>query len=63
MFVAGIIFWGGFNTALEAINTEAFCISGHEMRAYVYQEYQETIHFKNRAGVRAMCLDCHVPRP
>ena len=26
-FIAGIIFWGGFNTALEATNTEAFCIS------------------------------------
>ena len=26
-FVAGIIFWGGFNTALEVTNTEAFCIS------------------------------------
>ena len=30
-FIAGIIFWGGFNTALEATNTEAFCISCHEM--------------------------------
>jgi cytochrome c-type protein NapC len=63
MFVAGIIFWGGFNTALEATNTEGFCISCHEMRDYVYQEYQETIHYKNRTGVRATCPDCHVPRP
>ena len=30
-FVAGIIFWGGFNTALEATNTEEFCISCHQM--------------------------------
>ncbi len=63
MFVAGIIFWGGFNTALEATNTEGFCISCHEMRDYVYQEYQDTIHFKNRTGVRATCPDCHVPQP
>ena len=63
MFVAGIIFWGGFNTVLEATNTEGFCISCHEMRDYVYQEYQQTIHFKNRTGVRATCPDCHVPRP
>ena len=27
----GIIFWGGFNTAMEATNTETFCISCHEM--------------------------------
>ena len=26
-FVAGVMFWGGFNTALEATNTESFCIS------------------------------------
>ena len=25
--VLGIIFWGGFNTAMEATNTEQFCIS------------------------------------
>lgn len=63
MFVAGIVFWGGFNTVLEATNTEAFCIGCHEMREFVYQEYKETIHFKNRTGVRATCPDCHVPRP
>jgi nitrate/TMAO reductase-like tetraheme cytochrome c subunit len=58
----GIIFWGGFNWALELANTEAFCISCHEMRDNVYKELQETIHFKNRTGVRATCSDCHVPR-
>jgi cytochrome c-type protein NapC len=63
MFAAGIIYWGGFNTVLEATNTESFCISCHEMRDFVYQEYQETIHYKNRTGVRATCPDCHVPRP
>ena len=63
MFVVGIIFWGGFNTVLEATNTEAFCISCHEMRDNVYQEYRKTIHFKNPAGVRASCPDCHVPKP
>jgi nitrate/TMAO reductase-like tetraheme cytochrome c subunit len=42
-FVAGIIFWGGFNTALELTNTEEFCISCHEMRDNVYPEYKETI--------------------
>ncbi len=40
-FVMGIIFWGGFNTALEATNTEAFCISCHSMRDTVYPELQE----------------------
>jgi len=31
LFVAGIVFWGGFNWALEATNKESFCISCHEM--------------------------------
>jgi cytochrome c-type protein NapC len=59
--IGGVIFWGGFNWGLELTNTEAFCISCHEMRDNPYKELQETIHFKNRSGVRATCPDCHVP--
>ena len=54
-FVAGIIFWGGFNTAMEISNTETFCISCHEMEENVYREYQNTVHYTNRTGVRATC--------
>lgn len=61
-FVAGIIFWGGFHTAMEASNTETFCISCHEMEENVYIEYKDTIHYSNRTGVRATCPDCHVPK-
>jgi len=61
-FISGILFWGGFNTAMEATNTLEFCISCHEMRDNVYVEYKETIHYKNRTGVRAVCSDCHVPK-
>jgi len=61
-FVAGIIFWGGFNTALEMTNREEFCISCHEMKDNVYAEYKNTIHYQNRTGVRATCPDCHVPK-
>ena len=60
-FLGGIIFWGGFNTAMEATNTLEFCISCHEMEQVVYQEYKESTHYKNAAGVRAICSDCHVP--
>ncbi|WP_279146291.1 pentaheme c-type cytochrome TorC [Photobacterium carnosum] len=58
-FIAGIIFWGGFNTALEKTNTEEFCVSCHADN--VVPEYVNTIHDKNRSGVRATCPDCHVP--
>ena len=60
-FVAGVLFWGGFNTAMELTNTERFCTGCHEMRENVYAELQTTIHFTNRSGVRATCPDCHVP--
>jgi cytochrome c-type protein NapC len=60
-FLAGVMFWGGFNTALEATNTETFCISCHEMQDNVFAELKSTIHYTNRSGVRATCPDCHVP--
>jgi cytochrome c-type protein NapC len=61
--IVGVIFWGGFNTAMEVTNTLDFCISCHEMEENVFREYQKTIHYTNRSGVRAACSDCHVPRP
>lgn len=60
-FIMGIIFWGGFNTALELTNTETFCTGCHEMRDNVFVELKPTIHYSNRSGVRATCPDCHVP--
>lgn len=60
-FFGGIIFWGGFNTGMEATNRLEFCIGCHEMRDNVYPEYKQTIHYSNRTGVRAICSDCHVP--
>ena len=60
-FVGGIIFWGGFNTAMEATNTEAFCTGCHEMKDNVFEELRTTVHYTNRSGVRAICSDCHVP--
>ncbi len=60
-FVAGVMFWGGFNTTLELTNTEEFCVSCHEMGDNVFVELKPTIHYSNRSGVRASCPDCHVP--
>lgn len=60
-FIAGIIFLGGFNTAMEMTNTEQFCTGCHEMRDNVFAELKSTIHYSNRSGVRAVCSDCHVP--
>lgn len=61
-FISGVIFWGGFNTAMEMTNREDFCITCHEMRDNVFAEYQGTVHQSNGSGVRATCPDCHVPK-
>ena len=63
MFAAGIIFWGGFNVALEASSSTSFCgTSCHEMNT-VYEEYQKSVHYQNASGVSASCSDCHIPKP
>ena len=60
--IGGVIFWGGFNTFMEHTNSLEFCISCHEMRSTVYQEYKKSVHYSNASGVRAICSDCHVPK-
>lgn len=60
--IVGIVFWGGFNWAIEATNTEEFCISCHTMEEFVYPDYKKSVHYSNRTGVRASCSDCHVPK-
>jgi cytochrome c-type protein NapC len=62
MFGFGALALGAFNWTMEMTNTPQFCISCHEMREFVYAEYQETHHYKNRVGVRATCANCHVPK-
>ncbi len=58
---AGVLMTAGA-AGLAWTNTEKFCIGCHEMRDNVYAEYKDTIHDRNRTGVRAICSDCHVPR-
>ncbi len=59
----GVVLWLGLTWAVEATNTQAFCISCHEMRDNVFMEYKESIHARNPTGVTATCPDCHVPKP
>lgn len=47
---------------MEATNRLEFCISCHEMRNPVFQEYKRSRHYKNPSGVQAICADCHVPK-
>lgn len=58
----GAIALGALSRGVEATNTMDFCISCHELRQTVYEEYIKTAHYANRTGVRATCADCHVPQ-
>jgi len=62
LVVIGAALVVGGAAGLAWTETEKFCIGCHEMRDNVYAEYKDTIHDKNRSGVRAICSDCHVPR-
>src|ERR1700752_4825183 len=58
-FLAGIIFWGGFNTALEVTNTEKFCTSCHEMRDNVFgAEIDRPLHQPLRGTRDLSGLSC-----
>jgi nitrate/TMAO reductase-like tetraheme cytochrome c subunit len=61
-FAVGIGFSGGAAVVLHHVETLKFCAqSCHEM-ATPYQEYAQSIHYRNEFGVRAVCADCHVPK-
>ncbi len=60
MMIGGLLVAGG-RISLEQTNTLAFCTSCHEMRDNNFAEYRQTIHARNRTGVKATCSDCHVP--
>jgi cytochrome c-type protein NapC len=57
--ILGLILTG---TTIVYTSSEEFCATScHEMATNVAMEYRNTIHDKNRTGVRATCPDCHVP--
>ncbi len=62
IFITGIVFAGLFNTGLAYTNEMEFCVSCHTMQTN-YNEYKESLHYKNQSGVQATCSDCHVPKP
>ena len=61
VFAAGVLFAGLFNVGIAKTNELEFCTSCHSMQI-PYEEYQDSVHFKNAAGVQAICSDCHVPK-
>ncbi len=60
-FVLGIVTVVVFNMVMAYSNSEEFCISCHEMK-HNYEEYKDSVHRFSRSGVRATCVDCHLPK-
>ena len=58
----GIVLLWGFNHVLDATQTQAFCISCHEMRVNPYEEYRLTTHASVPSDKQVACPDCHVPK-
>lgn len=61
LIVAGIILTLPASSIIEHTNTDAFCISCHEMRSTVYEEFKGSPHDLNKNGIKATCASCHVP--
>jgi cytochrome c-type protein NapC len=61
LLFVGAVMMGLFNWGLAQTNKMEFCISCHSMQVN-YEEYKETVHYKNVSGVQATCADCHVPK-
>ena len=61
IFFLGFLTFGAMNTFFAYTNEMDFCISCHSMKTN-FEEYKESIHFKNASGVQATCADCHVPK-
>jgi nitrate/TMAO reductase-like tetraheme cytochrome c subunit len=61
LFGAGVAAWAGFGATLQYTNSLEFCTSCHEMSDNIVPEYERSPHYRNAAGVRAICSDCHVP--
>ena len=61
--VVGGAMIGATAATLHLTGTEQFCSNAcHELRDNAAAEFKDTIHDKNRTGVRAECGDCHIPQ-
>ena len=58
--VISLVALASLDTAMEYSSNMEFCTSCHEMADTVFDEYKQTVHYKNRSGVRASCTNCHI---
>ncbi len=56
----GIGIFAGTQYVMKVTSTTEFCVSCHSMN-FPKEEWEGSIHFSNRKGIRAECADCHIP--
>jgi nitrate/TMAO reductase-like tetraheme cytochrome c subunit len=61
-FVVGAIAIIGTQVMVHVTGTDEFCGAACHSMQWVAAEHRDSIHGVNRAGVRATCHDCHIPR-
>lgn len=61
-FVVGGAMIAATAATIHMTGTAEFCVSCHELRDNALAEFKDTIHDKNRTGIRVGCPDCHLPR-
>lgn len=61
IFLLGFAAFGAMNAFFAYTNKLEFCTSCHSMQNN-FEEYKNTVHYKNASGVQAVCADCHVPK-
>ncbi|MBW8192099.1 NapC/NirT family cytochrome c [Neiella marina] len=58
----GAVGLGVFHITMEASSTNEFCYSCHVGMDTIVEEYQASVHYNNRHGVKADCADCHISK-
>ncbi|WP_392439344.1 NapC/NirT family cytochrome c [Edwardsiella piscicida] len=59
--ILGIALLAATFTVLHKTSSTEFCVSCHTMQQPL-AEYQGSVHFQNKPGIRAECADCHIPQ-
>ncbi len=60
--VAGAVAVIGTQVAVHITGTDEFCGNAcHSHAKFVFPEHKTSAHYNNRTGVRALCVDCHLP--
>lgn len=61
LILVGAGIFGGTQYVMKATSSTEFCVSCHSM-THPQAEWEGSVHFSNRKGIRAECADCHVPQ-